>query len=46
MQAKFVYILNYIKHAAELEKKQNEEDNKKLVGTVVTYGGIIQVCIF
>lgn len=36
-------ILCLFKHAAELEKKQNEQDNKKMISTVVQYGGVIQV---
>ena len=36
-------LLNKLQYAADMEKKQNREEFKKYMGSVIQYGNVIQV---
>ncbi len=40
------FIACPFQHAAEVEKKQNESETKKCLGSVIQYGNVIQVGIW
>lgn len=40
------YLIITLQHAAELEQKQNESENKKLLGEIVKYSNVIQVSVY